>query len=142
MNRTWGINLPTFLFSHLNLSYFDIGINLDPLPNKSPVIVYTHGWAGEKIFASDQLITLASKGYVVIALDHTGLAMFTELPSGTIYNTGGTEESSKVFNVMLEMSIDIENTINYLMDNNNYYYADFNDISIICLLYTSPSPRD
>ena len=132
LNRTWGINLPTFLFSHLNLSYFDIGINLDPLPNKSPVIVYTHGWAGEKIFASDQLITLASKGYVVIALDHTGLAMFTELPSGTIYNTGGTEDSSKVFNVMLEMSIDIENTINYFMDNNNnYYYADFNDISII-----------
>ena len=129
LNRTWDINLPSFLFSHLNLSYFDIGLDLDPLSNKSPVIVYTHGWAGEKVFASDQLITLASQGYVVIAIDHTGLAMFTELPSGTIYNTGGTEDSSKVFNVMLEMSIDIDNTINYFIDNN--YHADFTDISII-----------
>ena len=46
------------------------------------------GWAGEKIFATDQLITIASQGYVVVAIDHTGVAMFTELPSGTIYNTG------------------------------------------------------
>ena len=129
LNRTWGISLPEYLLSHLNLSYFDIGRDLERLDNKSPVVIYTHGWAGEKIFATDQLITIASQGYVVVALDHTGLAMFTELPSGTIYNTGSTENSSKVYDVMYEMSLDIENTISYLKNNN--YYANFSDISLI-----------
>ncbi len=129
LNRTWGISIPEFLLSHLNLSYFDIGRDLEKLSNKSPVIIYTHGWAGEKIFATDQLITIASQGYVVIALDHTGLAMFTELPSGTIYNTGSTENSTKVYDVMYEMSLDIENTLSYLQSNN--YYADFSNISLI-----------
>ena len=129
LNRTWEINLPTFLFSHLNLSYFDVGVDLNKGNTKFPVLIYTHGWAGEKIFATDQLITIASQGYVVIALDHTGLAMFTELPSGTIYNTGSTENSTKVYDVMLEMSIDIENTVSYFKETN--YYADFLNISVI-----------
>ena len=55
--------------------------------------------------------------------------MFTELPSGTIYNTGSTENSTKVHDVMYEMSLDIENTINYLENTN--YYADFSNISLI-----------
>ena len=129
LNRTWGISLPEYLLSHLNLSYFDIGRDLERLDSESPVVIYTHGWAGEKIFATDQLITIASQGYVVVALDHTGLAMFTELPSGTIYNTGSTENSSKVYDVMYEMSLDIENTISYLKNNN--YFANFSDISLI-----------
>ena len=129
LNRTWDIALPEFLLSHLNLSYFDIGTNLERLDSKSPVVIYTHGWSGEKIFATDQLITIASQGFVVVALDHTGLAMFTELPSGTIYNTGSTENSTKVHDVMYEMSLDIENTINYLENTN--YYADFSNISLI-----------
>ena len=111
------------------MSYFDIGTNLERLDSKSPVVIYTHGWSGEKIFATDQLITIASQGFVVVALDHTGLAMFTELPSGTIYNTGSTENSTKVHDVMYEMSLDIENTINYLENTN--YYADFSNISLI-----------
>jgi len=129
LNRTWGINLPTFLFSHLNLSYFDVGNDLEKLTDKSPVLIYTHGWAGEKIFATDQLITIASQGYVVVAIDHTGVAMFTELPSGTIFNTGSSENSTKVYDVMYEMSVDIENTISYLKNSN--YSADFSNISVL-----------
>jgi len=129
LNRTWGINLPTFLFSHLNLSYFDVGNDLEKLTDKSPVLVYTHGWAGEKIFATDQLITIASQGYVVVAIDHTGVAMFTELPSGTIFNTGSSENSTKVYDVMYEMSVDIENTISYLENTN--YSADFSNLSVL-----------
>ena len=26
LNRTWNINLPSFLFSHLNLSFLDVGV--------------------------------------------------------------------------------------------------------------------
>lgn len=129
LNRTWGINIPTFLLSHLNLSYFELGVDIKPLEGDLPVVVYTHGWAGEKIFATDQLLTIASQGYVVIAIDHTGLSMFTELPSGTIFNTGSTETSSKVFDVMYEMSIDIENTLEYLNKNNLV-----NDLSVVNLI--------
>ena len=129
LNRTWNINLPSFLFSHLNLSFLDVGVDLEPIKEQLPVVVYTHGWAGEKIFATDQLINIASQGYIVIALDHTGLAMFTELPSGTIYNYGSTEASTKVFDVMKEMSIDIEDTLSHVEKLN--YQINFDDISII-----------
>jgi len=129
LNRTWDISLPSFLFSHLNLSFLDVGVDLEPIKGQLPVVVYTHGWAGEKIFATDQLISIASQGYIVIALDHTGLAMFTELPSGTIYNYGSTEASTKVFDVMKEMSIDIEDTLSHVEKLN--YQINFEDISII-----------
>ena len=129
LNRTWDINLPSFLFSHLNLSFLDVGVDLEPIEGQLSVVVYTHGWAGEKIFATDQLINIASQGYIVIAIDHTGLAMFTELPSGTIFNTGSTEASTKVFDVMKEMSLDIQNTLNHV--ENLKYKINFDDVSII-----------
>ena len=129
LNRTWNINLPSYIFNHLNLSYLDVGVGLDPINGELPVVIYTHGWSGEKIFATDQLINIASQGYIVIAIDHTGLAMFTELPSGTIFNTGSTEASTKVFDVMKEMSLDIQNTLNHLEDLK--YKINFDDVSII-----------
>jgi len=129
LNRTWGLNIPTFVLSHLNLSYFDVGQNISIASEDFPVVIYTHGWAGEKIFATDQLLEIASSGYVVVAIDHTGLAMFTDLPTGTIYNTGSNENSSDVYSVMYEMSRDIEDTVNYLQDIN--YTANLLDISII-----------
>ena len=129
LNRTWNINLPSYIFNHLNLSYLDVGVGLDPINGELPVVIYTHGWSGEKIFATDQLINIASKGYIVIAIDHTGLAMFTELPSGTIFNTGSTEASTKVFDVMKEMSLDIQNTLNHV--ENLKYKINFDDVSII-----------
>ena len=129
LNRTWGLNMPTFVLSHLNLSYFDIGQNISFASENFPVVMYTHGWAGEKIFATDQLLEIASSGYVVIAIDHTGLSMFTDLPSGTIYNTGSSEDSSDIYAVMYEMSKDIEDTVKYLQSIN--YTANFNEISII-----------
>ena len=115
LNRNWNLSLPKFLFSHLNLSFIDIGTGLKKIQGDIPIVFYTHGWSGEKVFATDQLIKIASEGFAVVAIDHTGLAMFTELPSGTIYNDGS--DSSSVFNVMNEMSIDIENTLNFLKVN-------------------------
>ena len=129
LNRTWNINLPSYIFNHLNLSYLDVGVGLDPINGELPVVIYTHGWSGEKIFATDQLINIASQGYIVIAIDHTGLAMFTELPSGTIFNSGSTEASTKVFDVMKEMSLDIQNTLNHV--ENLKYIINFDDVSII-----------
>ena len=140
LNRTWQINIPEFLFNHLKLSHIEVGTDLEFSNFKAPVVVYSHGWAGEKIFATDQLIHIASEGYVVIAIDHTGLAMFTDLPSGSIYNTGSTDASSNVFGVMKEMAIDIDDTIKFLKNGQNYSeniqtlimeHTNFDDISIL-----------
>ena len=117
LNRTWGLSLPEFILQHLKLSQFEVQQNLMPVEDKKfPVLIYSHGWAGEKIFASDQLIHLASKGYVIFSIDHTGLAMFTNLPSGIIFNTGSTENSSNIHSVMYEMKNDIEDTLNYFIN--------------------------
>ena len=117
LNRTWGLSLPEFILQHLKLSQFEVQQNLMPVEDKKfPVLIYSHGWAGEKIFASDQLIHLASKGYVIFSIDHTGLAMFTNLPSGIIFNTGSTENSSNIHSVMYEMKNDIEDTMNYFIN--------------------------
>lgn len=140
LNRTWELSLPKFILSHLKLSSFEVETGLRPVEDsKFPIVIYSHGWAGEKIFASDQLIHLAAKGYVVISVDHTGLAMFTDLPSGIILNTGSTENSTSITSVMTEMALDIEETISYyesfssdsdiatIVKNS----ADFTDVSII-----------
>ena len=55
--------------------------------------------------------------------------MFTDLPTGTIYNTGSTEISTDVYSVMYEMSKDIEDAVSYLQAIN--YTANFSNISII-----------
>ena len=141
LNRTWELSLPEFLLQHLKFSKFEVQEGLSPIPNQQfPVLIYSHGWAGEKIFASDQLIHLASQGYVIFSIDHTGLAMFTDLPSGIIFNTGSTENSSNIHSVMFEMKNDIEDSMNYFQnlssDTNTVTKivreaADFNDISVM-----------
>jgi dienelactone hydrolase len=139
LNRTWDLNIPEVLLEHLSLINFQVSENIKPIDEKLPVVVYSHGWAGTKFFAAEQLMNLASQGYIVIAVDHTGLAMFTNLPDKTIYNTGSSEVSSNIFNVMNGMAVDIEDTLRFLQDNelsenlnivikNN---ADFNNVSLI-----------
>ena len=139
LNRTWGLNIPEVMLEHLSLINFQVSENIVPIDEKLPVVVYSHGWSGTKFFAAEQLMNLASQGYIVIAVDHTGLAMFTNLPDKTIYNTGSSEMSSNIFNVMNGMALDIEDTLSYLQETslsenlNTLFknYADFNDISLI-----------
>jgi len=129
LNRAWEIAIPEFILNHLQLSSFNVGVEIEPISNTLPVLVYSHGWAGEKIFAADQLMNLAANGYYVVAIDHTGLAMFSDLPSGTVFNTGSSEQSSDVVGVMEAMATDIVDTLDYL--KNNEFFADFNNISVM-----------
>ncbi len=47
-----------------------------------PVIIYSHGWTGFRSIAVNQMETLASNGYIVIAPDHTYGAVVTRFPDG------------------------------------------------------------
>ena len=43
LNRNWNLSLPKFLFSHLNLSFIDIGTGLKKIQGDIPIAVsYTH----------------------------------------------------------------------------------------------------
>jgi len=44
-----------------------------------PVVIYSHGWTGFRTVALNQLETLASNGYIVIAIDHTYGSVATRL---------------------------------------------------------------
>ena len=129
LNRAWELSIPEFLLNHLQLSSFNVKVNADPISENLPVLIYSHGWAGEKIFAVDQLMNLASNGFYVVAINHTGVAMFSDLSGQTILNTNSSDESVDVVEVMSGMANDIEDTVNYLQNNN--FKADFNSISVM-----------
>jgi pimeloyl-ACP methyl ester carboxylesterase len=42
-----------------------------PLEGRIPVVLYSHGWGGFRTIAIDQLESIASHGYLVLAADHT-----------------------------------------------------------------------
>ncbi len=44
-----------------------------------PVVIYSHGWTGFRTVALNQMESLASSGYIVIAIDHTYGSVATKL---------------------------------------------------------------
>ena len=53
---------------------------LTPLEGRLPVVIYSHGWSGFRTVVIDQLESLASHGYLVLAADHTYGAIATRFP--------------------------------------------------------------
>ena len=49
-----------------------------------PVVVYSHGWTGFRTIAVNQVETLVSNGYIVIAPDHTFGAVATRFADGEV----------------------------------------------------------
>ena len=69
-------------FSHLGYalshSYLDTSPTTEGAP--FPVVVYSHGWTGWRTVAIDQIERLASRGFIVIAPDHTYGALASVFP--------------------------------------------------------------
>lgn len=76
------VGLPSFALRHLNL--VDTTATLDaPIKDGTwPVVVYSHGWRGFRTVQSDLAESLASNGYIVVALDHTYGASVALFPDG------------------------------------------------------------
>lgn len=49
-----------------------------------PVVIYSHGWSGFRNVAVNQMESLASNGYIVIAPDHTYGAVATRFEDGDV----------------------------------------------------------
>ncbi len=69
---------------------------------KFPVLIFSHGIMGGRIQNTTQAEELASRGYIVVGIDHTYDASFTilsdneNIPSGLLSNSLGPEENTVV----------------------------------------------
>ncbi|GAB4573428.1 MAG: carboxylic ester hydrolase [Anaerolineales bacterium] len=80
------IDLPPFFLDHLTLTnipaYKDAEI---ASANEAfPIILFSHGWNGFNAQNAGQALELASRGYVVVGIQHTYGAVVTVFPDGTI----------------------------------------------------------
>ncbi|WP_275292732.1 dienelactone hydrolase family protein [Amycolatopsis sp. La24] len=55
-----------------------------PVQGRWPVIVYSPGWASLRALGSATAEDLASRGYIVVTIDHTGEAPFVVFPDGRV----------------------------------------------------------
>jgi dienelactone hydrolase len=81
------LDLPTFTLGHLGLvrSHAVEDAPTAGAPDGSrPLVVYSHGWRGFRSVHSTLLESLASHGYVVVALDHTHGSLATVFPDGRV----------------------------------------------------------
>ncbi len=78
--------LPPFFFDHLTLTNIPAYTDADvaTADEDFPVIVFSHGWNGFSAQNAGQALELASRGYVVVGIQHTYGAMTTVFPDGTI----------------------------------------------------------
>ena len=81
--------LPKFFLDHLALvyppAYQDAPLALSS--NPYPIIMFSHGWNGFAAQNTGQALELASRGYIVVGMQHTYGAVVTVFPDGKIaYN--------------------------------------------------------
>lgn len=78
------LKAPSFILDHTALihthAYPDAPVQ--PAAQPYPVIIYSHGWNGFRAVNTDEVEALASRGYVVVSVDHTYGAMFTVFADG------------------------------------------------------------
>ena len=78
--------LPSFFFDHLTLTSIPAYTHAEvaSADETFPIILFSHGWNGFSSQNAGQALELASRGYVVVGLQHTYGAMTTVFPDGTI----------------------------------------------------------
>ena len=108
--------MPVNSLNHAKLTKVKASLDVNPVVNPdTPLVVYTHGWPAHRHFAADQLINLASHGYIVVAINHTGLSLFTEFPDGRrVDNIPGVQLDGKTSDLMFGMAEDIDSVVRYL----------------------------
>jgi dienelactone hydrolase len=78
------LGLPSWFFNYTKYSESHAKPSLQIADGTFPIIVYSHGWTGFRTIAVNQIETLVSNGYMVIAIDHTYGAAVTRLGNGEV----------------------------------------------------------
>lgn len=82
------LGLPEFFLDHMELVKIPAYLNAKPEPFSEgyPVIIFSHGWNGYAAQNTGQALELASRGFVVVGIQHTYGAVVTVFPDGKIAN--------------------------------------------------------
>lgn len=78
------LGFPSFMLSHVGEVRSHSFSNAPFLSGRFPVVIYSHGWTGFRTIALNQMESLASHGYVVIAVDHTYGSIAVRFPDGEV----------------------------------------------------------
>jgi len=76
------LGLPSFALSHLRAIPGHATRDVAALDEQLPVVVLSHGWTGFRVLQADLAEQLASRGFVVAAIEHTFGALVTTFPDG------------------------------------------------------------
>ncbi|MPZ53857.1 MAG: hypothetical protein GEU79_14185 [Acidimicrobiia bacterium] len=77
-------SVPGWALSHLDAVSSHAVPDAPMLEGTLPVIIYSHGWSGFRAGALNQIESLASQGYIVIAPDHLHLSVASVFPDGSV----------------------------------------------------------
>ncbi len=82
MSRQLGF--PSWFLNHTKYTVSNGYPSIPIADGTFPVVIYSHGWTGFRTIAINQVETLVSNGYMVIAIDHTYGAIATKLTNGKV----------------------------------------------------------
>ena len=78
------LGFPGFFLSHvgdISSSSYD---GASAASGRLPVVIYSHGWTGFRTIALHQIESLASRGFIVLAADHTYGSVAEVFPNGEV----------------------------------------------------------
>lgn len=78
------VGFPSWFLNHTRYADSNARESLIPLEGNFPIVIYSHGWTGFRSIAINQIESLVSNGYIVIAPDHTYGAVVTRLADGEV----------------------------------------------------------
>ena len=124
------LELPDFFLDHLELvkipAYQDSPMEQ---PNQAyPIIIFSHGWNGFAAQNANQALELASRGFVVVGIQHTYGAVVTVFPDGKVaynnpdalpHNLPDEEYEVAARKLVDQWAGDIAYTLDFLENQNN-----------------------
>jgi Chlorophyllase enzyme len=78
------IGIPSWSLDHTRFALGHAGADRTIAGGTFPVVIYSHGWQEVRSIALNQIESLVSNGYIVIAPDHTYAAAATVLADGEV----------------------------------------------------------
>jgi predicted dienelactone hydrolase len=78
------LGFPGFFLSHIADVSSSSYLEAPPVSGRLPVVIYSHGWTGFRTIALHQMESLASRGFIVLAPDHTYGAVAEVFPNGRV----------------------------------------------------------
>jgi len=129
------MGFPSFLLDHtasiMSNSYLNAPLSLSL--DQYPVVIISHGWGGFMNLHTDLAEELASRGYVVLSIDHTYGSVATPFLDGTVYQNKEALPSRDETDNFLEYAHelvytyagDVSETIDYLEEMNEASSGSF-----------------